>query len=49
MDRKDVSRAALQYNAVNDEISSIRLHEQPFHMTIVQVYAKITAAKEREI
>lgn len=28
-----------RYNAINNKIMPIRLHRQPFNMTIIQVYA----------
>ncbi|XP_064145799.1 craniofacial development protein 2-like [Loxodonta africana] len=47
--KKNISRSILKYNAVSDRIISIHLQGRPVNMTIIQIYAPTTRAKDEEI
>lgn len=44
--RKHIEKTVQGYKAIHDQIISIRRHEQPFGMMIIQVYAPTTDVEE---
>ena len=49
MVKKRVRNAVLGCNFKNDRMISIRFHGKPFSITVIQVYAPTTNAKEAEV
>jgi exonuclease III len=45
---KAIGEAVLGYNPVNDRIMTLRLQAQPVNITIIQIYAPTSAAKEED-
>ena len=46
---KRVQNAVLGYNLKNDRMISVRFQGKPFSITVIQVYAPTTNAKEAEV
>ena len=46
---KRVQNAVLGYNFKNDRTTSVRFQGKPFNITVIQVYATTTSAKEAEV
>ena len=46
---KRVQNAILGYNLKNDRMISVHFQGKPFNITVIQVYAPITDAKEAEV
>ena len=49
MVNKRVRNAVLGCNLKNDRMISVRFQGKPFNITVIQVYAPITNAKEAEV
>ena len=49
MDNKRVQNAILGYNLKNHRKISVRLQGKPFNITVIQVYAPTSNAKEAEV
>ena len=49
MVNKRVRNAVLGYNLKNDRMISVRFQGKPFNITVIQVYAPTTNAKEAEV
>ena len=47
--KKIVQNAVLGYNLENKRVISIRFQGKPFNITVIQVYAPSTNAKEAEV
>ena len=43
---KTIAKSVLGYNPVNDRIIVLRLHAKPVNITIIQIYAPTSAAKD---
>ena len=43
-----IQNTVLQYNVKNDRIISVHFQGKPFNITVTQVYAPSTSAKEAE-
>ena len=48
MVNKRVQNAVLGYNLRNDRMISVRFQGKPFNITVIQVYAPTSNAKEAE-
>ena len=46
MVHKRVGNAILEYNLKNDQMSSVHFQGKPFNITVIQVYAQATNAKD---
>ena len=46
--KKRVRNAVLGYNLKNDRMISVRFQSKPFNITVIQVYALTSNAKEAE-
>ena len=46
---KRVRNAVLGCNLKNDRITSVCFQDKPFNITVIQIYALTTAAKEAEV
>ena len=46
---KRVQNAVIGYNLKNDRITSVRFQGKPFNITVIQVYAPTSNAKEAEV
>ena len=49
MVNKRVRNAVLGCNLINDRMISVRLQGKPFNITVIQVYAPTSNAKEAEV
>ena len=49
MVNKRVRNAVLGYNLKNDRVISVRFRDKSFNITVIQVYAPTTNAKEAEV
>ena len=49
MVNKRVQNAVLGWNLKNDRMISVRLQGKPFNITVIQVYAPTSNAKEAEV
>ena len=49
MVNKGVQNAVLGCNLKNDRMISVRLQDKPFNITVIQVYAPATNAREAEV
>ena len=49
MVNKRVQNAVLECNIKNDRLSSVRFQGKPFNITVIQVYALTSNAKEAEV
>ena len=47
--QKRVQNAIFGYNLKNDRMISVRLQGKPFNITVIQVYAPTSNAKEAEV
>ena len=49
MVNKRVRNAVLGYNLKNDRVISVRFRDKSFNITVIQVHAPTTDAKEAEV
>ena len=49
MVNKRVRNAVLGCNLKNDRMISVRFHDKPFNITVIQVYAPTNNAEEAEV
>ena len=49
MVKKEIKNSVINYTAVSSRIISIRIKESPMNITIIQIYAPITAYIDEEI
>ena len=49
MVNKRVQNAVLGCNLENDRMISVRFHDKPFNITVIQVYAPTSNAEEAEV
>ena len=46
---KAVSQSVMGYHAMSDRVLVVKIHDQPFDLSIIQVYAPTSASTEEEI